>query len=287
MLRHSLDVRNASAMQDLLNSTGPMRLKKCKHGHMLYSINDATIGQLFDLYGEFSEGEVELFAKLVRPDDAVIEVGANIGSLTVPLAQFVGPQGNVLAFEPQAVLFQNLCANIALNGHTNVRAQNIAVGKENGSVVLPPIDYTKPGIFGGHSIEGATGGENVALVALDHCVNATHCRLIKIDVEGMEEDVILGATTLIKRLHPFLYVENDRKEKSESLISTIQGLGYTLYWHLPPLCRVDNYFGKELSLLANTISMNMLCVPPGATITGMESMQISSPLDWWEKYIDR
>lgn len=274
-------------MQDLLNGTGPLRLKKCRRGHMLYSINDATIGQLFDLYGEFSEGEVELLGRIVKPGDTVIEVGANIGSLTVPLAQFVGPQGTVVAFEPQRILFQNLCANIALNGHTNVKAQNLAVGKENGSVVLPYIDYSKSGIFGSHSIEGATDGESVGLIALDKYLKTPKCRLIKIDVEGMEEDVILGATALINHLHPFLYVENDREEKSASLISTLQGLGYTLYWHLPPLCRTDNYFRHEKSFLANTVSANMLCAPPGATVTGMDKMRIFSPQDWWKKYAPR
>jgi FkbM family methyltransferase len=274
-------------MQDLLNSNGPMRLKKCRRGHMLYSTNDVTIGQLFDLYGEFSEGEVTLLEKLVRPGDTVIEVGANIGALTVPLAQFVGPNGSIVAFEPQHVLFQNLCANLALNGHTVVRAQNMAVGMDNGSVVLPKIDFAQPGIFGGHSIEGVTNGEAVTLIALDKFVNTSKCRLMKIDVEGMEEDVIRSASGLITRLQPFLYVENDRPEKSESLISTIQGFGYTLYWHLPPLCRVDNYFGQKLTLFPNTLSMNMLCVPPAASVIGMENMRICSPQDWWEDFIGR
>ena len=140
-------------MQDLLNNGGPLRLKKCRRGLMLYSMNDTTIGRLFDTYGEFSESEVEMLGKLVSRGDTVIEVGANIGALTVPLAKFVGPQGNVVAFEPQRILFQNLCANIALNGLTNVRTANAAVGRENGSVTLPKIDYAEPGMFGAHTIE--------------------------------------------------------------------------------------------------------------------------------------
>ena len=248
---------------------------------MLYSINDTTIGRLFDLYGEFSEPEVEMLGKLVSPGDTVIEVGANIGALTVPLAQFVGPQGVIVAFEPQRVLYQNLCANVALNGLGNVRAINAAVGRENGSVVLPRIDYDKPGIFGAHSIEGATDGETVQLVALDKFVQTKRCRLMKVDVEGMEEDVILGATNLIKTLRPILYVENDREEKSESLIATLLGLDYKLYWHLPPLCRDNNFFGHEKTFLPNTISINMLCAPSNFTVAGMDKLQITSPKDRW------
>ena len=54
-------------------------------------------------------------ARSIQPGDVVIEVGANIGPHTVFLAQHVGPQGLVLAFEPQRILFQTLCANLALN----------------------------------------------------------------------------------------------------------------------------------------------------------------------------
>ena len=274
-------------MQDLLNTDGPMRLKKCRRGYMLFSMNDTTIGRLFDTYGEFSEPEVEMLGKLVRPGDTVIEVGANIGALTVPLAQFVGPEGNVVAFEPQRVLFQNLCANIALNGLTNVRTFNAAVGRESGSVTLPKINYAAPGMFGAHTIEGATDGEQVQLVVLDKVVSTKSCRLMKIDVEGMEEQVVLGATELIKQHQPILYVENDRKDKSPGLIKALLDLGYKLYWHLPPLSRDNNFFGHEKNFLPNMISINMLCAPPGLTVAGMDALQIKNPDDWWKNLEQR
>lgn len=56
----------------------------------------------------------------------------------------------------------------------------------------------------------------------------SRCDFLKIDVEGMEEDVLKGAVGLLATLSPVLYVENDRKEKSESLIRCIDGLGYNV-----------------------------------------------------------
>lgn len=269
-------------MQDLLNSDGPMRVKKCRRGYMLYSMNDTTIGRLFDTYGEFSEPEVEMLRKLVNPGDTVIEVGANIGALTVPLAQFVGSQGNVVAYEPQRILFQNLCANIALNGLMNVRTVNAAVGSEGGAVTLPKIDYAEPNMFGAHTIEGATDGEQVQLLALDNSISVTRCRLMKIDVEGMEEQVVIGATELIKKHRPILYIENDRQEKSPGLIKRLLDLDYKLYWHLPPLTRPDNFFGHAQDFLGNMISINMLCAPPEVTVAGMDAQRINGPNDWWQ-----
>src|SRR5260370_1945855 len=58
-------------------------LKACRYGHMLYNIHDVYVGRSLDLYGEFSEGEVGLFRRLVKPGDLVLDVGANIGPHTL------------------------------------------------------------------------------------------------------------------------------------------------------------------------------------------------------------
>ena len=79
---------------------------------MLYNVNDDYIGRSLDIYGEFSEGEIEAFSLLVHPGDIVLDVGANIGSHTIWFAQAVGPTGGVMAFEPQRLLFQTLCPTL-------------------------------------------------------------------------------------------------------------------------------------------------------------------------------
>ena len=55
-----------------------------------------------DTYGEWAEGELNLFLQIVRPGDIVLDVGANIGAFTVPLAKRVGMSGRIYAFEPQS-----------------------------------------------------------------------------------------------------------------------------------------------------------------------------------------
>ncbi len=123
------------------------RLKQCRHGQMLYNIHDMYIGRSLDLYGEFSEGEIDLFRQVVRPGAVVLEIGANIGSHTIFLAAQVGAGGAVLAFEPQRVVFQTLCANLALGSHSNVYAFQQAVGAAAGSIVVPSIDYHQTGVI--------------------------------------------------------------------------------------------------------------------------------------------
>src|SRR5258707_14359705 len=107
-------------------------LKACRYGHMLYNIHDVYVGRSLDLYGEFSEGEVGLFRQLVKPGDLVLDVGANIGTHTLFFSQRIGATGRVLAFEPQRIVFQTLCANLAINSATNVWCYPHAVGGEPG-----------------------------------------------------------------------------------------------------------------------------------------------------------
>src|SRR5690242_661708 len=102
------------AADPLIPDLGFIRLKQCRHGRMIYNTNDIYVGRSLDLYGEYSEGETEVFAQLVNAGDVVVEVGANIGTSTVWFGKHVGPAGAVVALEPQRIVFQILCANVAL-----------------------------------------------------------------------------------------------------------------------------------------------------------------------------
>ena len=214
-------------------------------------------------YGEFSQGEVDLFAQVVQPGDVVIEVGANIGCHTVWFAKAVTPGGMVIAFEPQRLVYQLLCANIALNSIPNAMCLQMALGRETGTLTVPVMDPTMPGNYGGLSIEGHTQGEPVPVVRLD-TYNVPRCKLIKVDVEGMEKVVLEGATGLLTRFRPLLYVENDRKDRSDELIRYIDSLGYDMYWHLPPLFNPANFAQNATNIFGNIVSLNMLCIPKEA-----------------------
>ncbi len=122
------------------------RLKTCRHGTMLFNFNDIYIGRSLDLYGEWTEGEVELFQQLIYPGNHVVEAGANVGAHTLFLANAVGPTGHVLAVEPQRLVFQTLCANLALNDIPNVDARQLALGSRQGTTMVPCSTTRNPTI---------------------------------------------------------------------------------------------------------------------------------------------
>ena len=244
--------------------SGFNRLKQCRHGMMLYNIHDAYVGRSLDQYGEFSEGEVDLLRQFVKPGHVILDVGANIGAHTVWMAQAVGATGIVLAFEPQRIVYQTLCANLALNSITNVHCFHAAVGKAPGQIIVPPLDYSRTNNFGGLELGGYRHGEMVPTLNIDG-LNLPKCDLLKIDVEGMEQEVLQGAVQVIAARSPTLYVENDRKEKATSLIRFIDDLGYNMYWHTPALYNPNNFTGNSQNVFGRVVSMNMLCLPKTRT----------------------
>ena len=250
------------------------RLKDTRHGRMLYNINDQYVGRSLDLYGEFSEGEIELFQKLVQSGDIVLDVGANIGAHTVWFAKRVGLRGTVIAFEPQRFVFQLLCANLALNDIINTIAFWQAVGESPATLTVPLLDPNASNNFGGLELGMHQQGDRVGIVRLDDAP-LPRCTLIKVDVEGMELAVLKGATQLIRRFQPVLYVENDRPHLSADLTRFIHGtLNYDLYWHCPVLFNPNNFFGNAQNVFGNIGSLNMLCVPRGRQVLGLRPVEI-------------
>jgi FkbM family methyltransferase len=258
----------------ILNTEGYNQLAEGVEGYYLYNKNDIYIGKSIEKYGEYSVLEMELFKKLCSVGDVVIEVGANIGTHTIGLAKHVGQHGRVVAFEPQRLVFQTLCANVAINSLQNVECHLAALAAENGVINVPDLDPCKQGNFGGLSLLGENLGQQVNCYTLDGFISIPKLALIKIDVEGMENEVLKGGRQLIQKFKPFLYLENDRVEESESLMHFIDSLGYRMYWHLPTIFNPENYYGDIENIYPNVVSVNMFCVHQSndISIEGLEKV---------------
>lgn len=235
------------------------------HGRDAFYIanqNDSYVGQSLIQYGEYGQEEFSLLSNLINPGDYVVEVGANIGAHTVRMAKKTGLGGRVIAFEPQPVVFQTLAGTISLNSLMNVDCFPYGVTSEEGSIMFPALDYRVDNNFGGIGLTDLPGGGNpVRMVSLDDVYQYDRLNLLKIDVEGMERDVLEGGSTIINRFRPILYVENDQPEKSPELIEWLFNAGYRLWWHMPALFNPDNYFSNPDNIFENVHNVNMLGVP--------------------------
>ena len=256
-------------------STDYYKLIDGRHGRFLANPADMYLGRSMIAYGEFSELEWHLLARLASPGAVVIEAGANMGAFTVPLAKAVGPQGMVYAFEPQLMVFQQLCANIALNDLVNVQAFNAGCGAEPGMmhVLRPKPDAVSN--FGGYSLEKLKGeqGPKVRIEKLDDVIDPPRLTLLKADVEGMEIHVIRGAAGLIKQHRPLMYLEVHEAD-GPPLFRELFGLDYQVFWHQPPMFNPGNHFGNSENLFGRIVSRNILCVPSerGIKVEGLRKV---------------
>lgn len=250
-------------MREIKQFANHHRMVEGRHGVFVYNMHDHYLGLALEYYGECCEHEVELFRQLVRPNMVVWDVGANIGVLTIPFAHLVGNQGQVIAFEPQPEVFHLLAANIAVNGHSHIRAMPFALSNEQGILNIPAVDYSRSGNFGGISFLNAEklSNKQVECRRIDDLTYLPSPNFMKIDVEGMELHVLQGGADVIKKSRPVIYCENDRIGKSESLIEYLWRIDYKLYWHISSLYNPNNYFSYSSNIYGNVCSFNMLCLP--------------------------
>jgi FkbM family methyltransferase len=177
----------------------------------------------------------------------VVDVGANFGLYTVPVASMVAPSGGrVLAFEPQRIVFQQLCTNVFSNRLDCVWAFNQAVGAETGTIDIPSFDYSKTANIGAFSLDeqlqkmrGLEAGvdrdraEPVPMTMLDSLAVGGKVRVVKIDVEGMEIDVIRGGRKFLEShgFPPLIFEAWEGEwftDRRKELFAEVERLGYAI-----------------------------------------------------------
>jgi FkbM family methyltransferase len=151
------------------------------------------VGSVLAISGRWEPNVTALFRALLRPGNVCIDVGANIGYFTLLASRLVGPDGRVHAFEPEPAAVAALEANVGLNHMTNVAVHAVAAGESEREAVIgaPP-----PGNAASASLAAAgEPGSPIRVRRVDAVVPAQdlrRARLVKIDVEGAEADVLHG-----------------------------------------------------------------------------------------------
>jgi FkbM family methyltransferase len=199
------------------------------------------------LRGEFAEFEtIEWLRQVIKPGDTVIDVGANVGQMTLEMAHLVGPTGRVIAVEPGPGNLRLLRRHVEANGFAGrVTIIEAACCEVHGGTVEFKIWGASADTVGsGHTLvlNGATGspGEQQAFISrvrtasldglcADHGARPA---VIKIDVEGAELRVLDGARQTLQANHPALRVGfhpfafDDAQAATRSLLSLLDGCGY-------------------------------------------------------------
>ena len=226
------------------------------HGTMIVNRNDyreqenGVIGvgaQILNTQS-FDKREVELVLRILRKRREIygsgviaLDCGANIGVHTIEWAKTMYGWGNVHAFEAQERLFYALAGNIAVNNCANARATWAAVGKLDGTIGVPILNYDRPASFGSLELRASKSNEDIGqpvdyassktqktpLVSLDS-QSFKRVDFIKIDVEGMELEVLTGAKKILRKSRPVMLIEQIKADTNQ-LEQFLTNAGYHYY----------------------------------------------------------
>ena len=176
------------------------------YGCMYVHKNDVPRGHYLITTGKAPEhDDIEQLCTFLhkRRNPVAVDAGANFGCFALAFAQC----GAVVhAFEPQPLIAGLLTDSVKLNNATSIIVHNSALGRSMGSVRVPTVDYSRKADFGMVQLNNGEG-HSVALVTLDS-LELSQLDLIKIDVEGMEVDVLAGARWTIARCRPIIFIEH-------------------------------------------------------------------------------
>jgi FkbM family methyltransferase len=195
------------------------------------------------LFGSFERETARTLAGLARPGSVVLDIGANIGAHTLPLARSVGPTGKVYAFEPTDYAFGKLRRNLQLNPAIESRAIAIQAklgrkgdlsssGEVYSSWKVSGNEPRHPKHFG--IAQSTSGAVNLSLDEYGRKNNISRVDLVKLDVDGFESEVIAGGVGTLQRDRPVIcmelapYVLEERGSSLAELLSLLTNCGYRL-----------------------------------------------------------
>jgi len=226
-----------------------------EYGILILNKNDRGVCGDVQRTGYFERDQINLLKKIVekllekKECIRFYDVGANIGTHTLALANTFKEKITVRSFEAQRQIYYQLCGMVSLNGLRNVSCHHFAIGGDDIdhiNVNLP--DYDAYQNFGGFELLPIDKSDNMDMIK-NHtervevyplCWFNEHVDLIKMDIEGMEEQALKGSEDWIDCYKPIFMVEQ-HKSNADNIIAFFKDMGYSV----PPQ------------------QHDLICIPPG------------------------
>lgn len=208
-------------------------LARLTNGLDLQVFPDDYIGSVILFFGDYDPKISWVCRRVLRPGDAMLDIGAHHGLISLFAAKAVGPLGVVHAFEPQPRLAATLRESLAHNRLANVRLHEVALSDQDGTMTLHvPEDNSSGASLG--QVKGRSTAVEVRVVNAATYLAGLDCpplRLVKLDVEGHEETVLRSAAPFFRDNRPgvitFESHDNGIPFWERPAVRVIRELGYT------------------------------------------------------------
>ncbi|MBS1681420.1 MAG: FkbM family methyltransferase [Bacteroidetes bacterium] len=234
-LTNNKNHKNFFARLPPLNKSYPKNsIRYSKRNEISYELDISDYIEWLVYFGILMEPHKSLYG-LAKSGDIVFDVGANIGETTFNLARTVGTFGAVHSFEPDPYIFSKILKNYKLNTFVNISLNNFALGSDPSELCLStPVEDNR----GGTRIRPTDkSGNKVPVSTVDIYVSEKQIKkidLIKIDVEGFEHRVLLGAEATLNKFKPKLFIEinddnlHEQGDSAKTLIEKLLNNGYKI-----------------------------------------------------------
>jgi FkbM family methyltransferase len=215
--------------------------------------------------GEWGHEETEILRRFVNEGDIVVDAGANVGSITMPLALMVGHSGRVYSFEPQRFAFACLWANVALNSMVHiVHPIQAVLSDEHGEMKVPSLGLNDDTYnAGGLTLtKEHPEGDMVQVIKLDD-LKLERLDLLKADVEGMEPNVLRGAAATIDLCRPVIWCEDlDYYPGTAQALEVVLAQHKYVGWRVDtPIWSPNNSRTGTVNLWPDQCDKNLLAIP--------------------------
>jgi FkbM family methyltransferase len=200
-----------------------------------------------------------LYEKLLRRNDVFVDVGAHVGFHSLVARQLVGPQGLVMCIEPQPYNAHKILSNWRANEFTNLKLVVAAADEENGSVELSDQILTDRSLLTLLERGGKNEGQKfeVRLVQLDSLFRRhglKGVKLLKLDVEGYELEVVKGASECLRDVENIVIeiLENTDSDRTDDVIRLLREKGFALLridglpWQVGTVLPENNLWARRL-----------------------------------------
>jgi FkbM family methyltransferase len=267
----------------------PKLLVRTRHGFYMVLETDVLVSKSLYVYGEHHENEWQLLKRFIEPGHIILDIGANLGTFTIPFARAVGQSGKVIAFEPQPVINECLRTTVMLNKMPQIEVHRACVGNDTGMLDIVEPDYTRWGNFSGLPFREDGYNEvrfqekhiQAPCVRIDDLFKEPRLDMMKLDIEGMELEAFEGAEKTIEKFRPVIFFENNRMDKSPPIMRWLMDRNYRSWWHTGPFFNPHNFAGEKENIFGSIHNLNMLCLPRerGATMIAPTMLEATDPDD--------
>lgn len=249
-----------------------MKICKTRYG-IMHTFGDADlISRSIDLYGEWAQDELNILLKWINPGNHVIDVGAFIGTHSRAFANAVGANGSVLSFEPNPNTILLLKKNAAIVETSTIKVMEMALGNKTGTVSLSTDDATN---LGTSYIDNQNQLFTVdVLVSKLDDLSVNHVDFLKIDVEGYEAEVLLGAESTIERCRPIIFLGINKLADGIPHLYWSRSHEYTLYGIITDAYNRNNFLSESKNIFGFARECGLLLIPNEKTIDTVIDNQI-------------